>query len=90
MNKADLIDLIAAEACIPQSRALRVCNALTGAIADTLRGGGTVKVAGFGTFRVTARVERVGRNPRTGAAMRIAGHKTAVFSPSRELKQSLN
>jgi DNA-binding protein HU-beta len=67
MNKSELIDAIAASAGLTKADAGRAIDATTSAITAALKKGDTVTLVGFGTFKVSKRAARVGRNPRTGA-----------------------
>ena len=71
MNKTELIDHIASKADISKAAAGRSLDALIGAVKTTLKKGGTVTLVGFGTFAVSARAARTGRNPRTGETIKI-------------------
>ena len=73
MNKTELIEHIAKQADISKAAAGRALEATIGAVRTTLKKGGTVALVGFGTFAVTKRAARTGRNPRTGAAIKIKG-----------------
>lgn len=90
MNKSELIEHIASEADISKAAAQRALDAVTGAITKTLKKGGTVALVGFGTFAVSKRKAREGRNPKTGEAIKIAACKVAKFSPGKRLKEALN
>ena len=90
MNKSDLITYIADEADISKAAAARALDAVTGAITKTLKKGDTVALIGFGTFSVSKRKAREGRNPQTGEAIKIAACKVARFSPGKALKEALN
>ena len=67
MNKAQLIEQIAKDAGITKKQANESLDSFTGAVVSTLKRGDTVTIVGFGTFSVTARAARNGRNPQTGA-----------------------
>ncbi|MGA1694185.1 MAG: HU family DNA-binding protein, partial [Burkholderiaceae bacterium] len=71
MNKTDLIEHIAKQADISKAAAGRALDALVGGVRTTLKKGGTVTLVGFGTFAVTKRAARSGRNPRTGETIKI-------------------
>ena len=71
MNKTELIEHIAQNADISKAAAGRALDATIGAVKSTLKKGGTVALVGFGTFAVTKRAARKGRNPRTGAEIKI-------------------
>ena len=65
-------------------------GALCGCIAEELKRGGRVQIPGFGTFEVTTRAERQGRNPQTGATIVIAASKTPKFKAGKTLKDQIN
>lgn len=90
MNKTELIDHIANNADISKAAAGRALDAVTDGIKRTLKKGGTVAVLGFGSFAVSKRAARTGRNPRTGEEIKIKASKTAKFSASKALKDALN
>ena len=89
MNKTDLIDHIAKQADISKAAAGRALDSLVGAIKTTLKKGGTVTLVGFGTFVVGKRAARTGRNPRTGASIKIKSAKVPKFRPGKALKDAL-
>lgn len=89
MNKTELIEHIAQQADISKAAAGRALEALIGGVKTTLKKNGSVAIAGFGTFAVTKRKPRVGRNPRTGAEIKIKGGKVAKFRPGKALKDAL-
>lgn len=90
MNKSELIDQIAKQADISKAAATRALDAAIGAVKTTLRRGGMVTLVGFGTFYVGKRAARGGRNPRTGAAIKIRAAKVPKFRPGKALKDALN
>ena len=90
MNKADLTKLIADQADISNASAARALDAALDAITAALRGGDQVALLGFGTFTVKSRAERQGRNPQTGATMKIAASRVAGFKPGKSLRDALN
>ena len=90
MNKTDLIEHIAQQADISKAAAGRALEALIGGVKTSLKKGGSVSIAGFGTFAVTKRASRTGRNPRTGAAIKIKSAKVPKFRPGKALKDHLN
>lgn len=90
MNKTKLINHIADEADISKAAAARALDAVTDAITRTLKKGGTVALIGFGTFSVSKRKAREGRNPKTGEAIKIAARKAPKFSAGKGLKDALN
>ena len=89
MNKSDLIEHIATQADLSKAAAGRALDAMTGAVRTTLKKGGSVTITGFGTFAVTKRAARTGRNPRTGAAIKIKAAKVPKFKPGKGLRDAL-
>ena len=85
MNKSDLITKIADEAGITKTQANGALDAFVEAVAKTLKKGDKVTLVGFGTFSVTKRAARNGRNPKTGAAIKIKAKKVAKFKAGKEL-----
>ena len=90
MNKSELIDHIARQADISKAAAGRALEALIGGVKATLKKNNSVSLVGFGTFSVTKRAARTGRNPRTGAAIKIKSAKVPKFRPGKGLKDHLN
>lgn len=90
MNKSELVDFVAGEAEISKAAAGRALDAVTTAVKKTLKKGGTVTLVGFGTFSVGKRAARVGRNPQTGAEIKIKAAKVPKFRPGKALKEAVN
>ena len=90
MNKSDLIDAIAANSGLSKADAGRALDGLTTAVTKALKGGGTVSLVGFGTFSVKSRGARTGRNPRTGAAIKIKASNNPTFKAGKALKDAVN
>lgn len=90
MNKSELIEHIAQQADISKAAATRALEAMIGGVKTTLKKNGSVSIVGFGTFAVTKRAARSGRNPRTGAAIKIKAAKVPKFRPGKGLKDHLN
>lgn len=90
MNKTELIDQIAESAEISKAAAGRALDAMIVAVKTTLKKGGSVTLVGFGTFAVGKRAARSGRNPRTGAAIKIKAAKVPKFRPGKALKDAVN
>jgi DNA-binding protein HU-beta len=90
VNKTELIEHIALNADISKAAATRALESAIGAVKITLKKGGSVSLVGFGTFAVGKRAARVGRNPRTGAAIKIKAAKVPKFRPGKALKDALN
>ena len=90
MNKAELIDAVAAAADIEKSTATRAVQAVLDSVAGALKKGDQVVLAGFGTFAVKQRSARMGRNPKTGEEIKIAASKVPGFKAGKALKDALN
>ena len=90
MNKTELIEHIATKSDISKAAATRALASIIEAVKKTLKKGDTVTLVGFGTFSVSKRAARVGRNPRTGAALKIKAAKVPRFKPGKGLKEALN
>ncbi|MBP3254965.1 MAG: HU family DNA-binding protein [Clostridia bacterium] len=90
MNKADLIDAIAKKTGASKRVSEASLNALTEAISEELKKGGKVQLVGFGSFEVRKRAARKGRNPQTGAEIKIAASKAPVFKAGKALKDKVN
>ena len=89
MNKSELIDAIADSADLSKAAAGRALDAATDAIAEALGKGETVALVGFGTFSISERAARKGRNPRTGEEIMIAASKTPKFKAGKALKDAV-
>lgn len=92
MNKTQLIQTLAERAQITRTQATRVVDALfgdDGIIAEALSRGDKVQITGFGNFEVRERRARTGRNPRTGATIKIGPSKTAAFRAGKALKTKI-
>jgi DNA-binding protein HU-beta len=90
VNKADLIEKVADDAELSKAQAARAVDALIEAVVDTLQGGDVVTLVGFGTFSVSERAARTGRNPRTGDAITIAATRVPKFKAGKALKDAVN
>ncbi|MEY3436546.1 MAG: HU family DNA-binding protein [Sphingobacteriales bacterium] len=89
MNKAELISKIAEDAGITKAQANECLDSFVEAVTKTLKGGGKVTLVGFGTFSVTKRAARNGRNPQTGAVIKIKAKKVAKFKAGKELTSKI-
>ena len=89
MNKAELVAKIAEDAGITKSQANGALDSFIEAVTKTLKGGGKVTLVGFGTFSVSKRAARNGRNPQTGAAIKIKAKKVARFKAGKELSAKM-
>ncbi len=90
MNKSELIDLIASRADISKSSAGDALEAVLDGITGSLASGNSVTLVGFGTFSVSRRAARDGRNPRTGETIKIKASNLAKFKAGKALKDALN
>lgn len=90
MNKGDLVEKVAKDVCITKTQADAAVNSLMDSVTAELKKGGRVTLVGFGTFAVAARKARTGRNPQTGAPIKIAAKKVVRFAPGAELKTAVN
>lgn len=90
MNKTELVEHIAGKSDISKAAASRALASIIDAVKKTLKKGDTVTLVGFGTFSVSKRAARTGRNPRTGAALKIKAAKVPRFKPGKGLKEALN
>ena len=89
MNKADLINKIADDTGITKTQANAAIDSFTEAVTKTLRGGGKVTLVGFGTFLISKRKARKGRNPQTKEEITIKARKVARFKAGKELASKL-
>jgi DNA-binding protein HU-beta len=90
VNKTEIIDNIARSADISKAAAGRALDATVAAIKTAMKKGGMVTLVGFGTFYVGKRAARTGRNPRTGAAIKIKAAKVPKFRAGKALKDAVN
>ena len=90
MNKAELIVAMAEAADMSRKDAEKALKAFTDVIAEELKKGEKVQIVGFGTFEVSERAEREGRNPQSGEAMMIAASKAPKFKAGKALKDLVN
>ncbi len=89
MNKAQLINAVAAKCNLPKKDIDAVINATFDSIIESLKEGEKVQIVGFGRFEVRERPARTGRNPMTGAAIEIAASRSAAFKAGNALKEAL-
>lgn len=90
MNKQDLIAKIALDAGLSKSSAAAAVESFLEGVSKSLKKGGSVTLVGFGTFKTSVRKARMGRNPQTGAAVKIPKRKVARFTAGKALKDLLN
>jgi DNA-binding protein HU-beta len=89
MNKAELVAKLSEDAELSKTQANAVLDSFIEAVTKTLKSGGKVTLVGFGTFSVTKRAARTGRNPQTGATIKIKAKKVAKFKAGKELAAKL-
>lgn len=89
MNKTELVDVVANESGLTKVQAGQAVAAALGAIQGALTKGDRVSLIGFGTFLVTKRAARTGRNPRTGDAIKIPAANLPRFRPGKGLKDAV-
>jgi DNA-binding protein HU-beta len=89
MTKAELINQISKDAKCSKALAEKALNSATGNIAKCLKKGDKITLTGFGTFSISKRKARVGRNPQTGAEIKIKATRVPKFKPGQALKNSV-
>ncbi|MFN3940167.1 MAG: HU family DNA-binding protein [Chitinophagales bacterium] len=89
MNKGDLIDAMAADADITKTQAAAALDSYMTCIRKTLKKGDKVTLVGFGTFSVSKRAARTGRNPQTGKTIKIAAKNVVRFKAGKELSAAV-
>lgn len=89
MNKAELVDAIAAGSGISKADSKRALDAFINATTDALKSGDRVSLVGFGSFSVSQRAARKGRNPQTGAEITISAKKVVKFKAGTELSDKM-
>jgi nucleoid DNA-binding protein len=89
LNKGDLVGKIANDTGITKSQAEAAFNSLVGAVTSALKKGQKVTIVGFGSWSVAKRKARAGRNPQTGAVIKIAARKVPKFTPGSDLKKAV-
>jgi DNA-binding protein HU-beta len=90
MNKTELVAAIANDSGLTKVQAQKALDAAIDAISGAMAQGDSVTLIGFGTFKVSERAERMGRNPQTGKEMKIAASKLPRFVPGKGLKEAVN
>jgi DNA-binding protein HU-beta len=90
MNRTELVEKVAAAAGLEKRIAENAVKALIDTVVDETKSGSKVSIFGFGTFTPTSRAARTGRNPQTGAPVKIAASKSVRFAPASAYKTSLN
>ena len=90
MNRMELVAAIAEQTELSKKDAEKVLKAFTDVVTEELKKGGKIQLVGFGTFEVSERAAREGRNPQTGKTMMIAASKAPRFKAGKALKDALN
>ncbi|MDC8000426.1 HU family DNA-binding protein [Aequorivita todarodis] len=90
MNKSDLIDAMAADAGITKAAAKKALESFLGNVQSSLKKGNRVSLVGFGSWSVSKRAAREGRNPQTGKTIKIAAKKVVKFKAGSDLQNSVN
>ncbi len=90
MNKTELIAAIAEKTELSKKDAEKALKAFSDVVTEELKKGEKVQLVGFGTFEVSERSEREGRNPKTGETMKIAASKAPKFKAGKALKDAIN
>ena len=90
MNKTELIAAVAEKAELSKKDAEKAIKAFTDSVSEELVKGGKIQLVGFGTFEVSERAAREGRNPQTGETMQIKASKSPKFTAGKALKDALN
>lgn len=90
MTKADLVNAMAEKAGLSKSDAEKALKAFVDSVTDAMKAGEKVALVGFGTFSVGQRAARVGKNPQTGAQIKIKAAKTPKFKAGKALKDAVN
>lgn len=90
MNKSDLIDAMAADAGITKAAAKAALESLTGNVTKTLKEGGKVALVGWGTWSISKRAARTGRNPQTGKSIKIAAKNVVKFKAGAGFSSAVN
>lgn len=90
MNKSDLIDAMASDAGISKAAAKKALDSFLGNVKSSLKDGNRVSLVGFGSWSVSKRAAREGRNPQTGKTIQIAAKNVVKFKAGSELQNSVN
>ena len=90
MNKQDLIDSIAKSTELSKSKVNEVIDTFLANVKTSVKKGNAVQLVGFGTWKKSKRKARTGRNPQTGATIKIAARNTVRFTPGKAFKDILN
>ncbi|HLA48635.1 MAG: DNA-binding protein HU [Nitrospinae bacterium RIFCSPLOWO2_02_FULL_39_110] len=89
MNKADIVAKIAKDASLSKAAAEKALNSFTDTVKSSLKKGQGITLVGFGTFGISKRAARTGRNPATGESIKISARKVPKFKPGQALKDAV-
>ena len=90
MNKTELVEAMVEKTGLSKKESESAIKAFTEIVTEELKAGGKVQLVGFGTFEVSERAARTGKNPQTGEAMEIAASKAPKFKPGKAFKDEVN
>jgi DNA-binding protein HU-beta len=90
VNRTELVEAVATKADLEKPKADKAVRAIIDTVIEKVRAGDRVSVFGFGTFNPSSRAARIGRNPQTGAPVKIAASKGVRFAPAAAFKSALN
>ena len=90
MNKQELLEQVSTQSGLTKEDTQKAIDAIFNALSESLSKGEAATLVGFGSFKVTERAAREGRNPRTGEAISIAASKAVRFSPGKTLREAIN
>jgi integration host factor subunit beta len=90
MTKAELVDEVARSTQLTKKHAEIIVNTVFDSIVDSLKAGEKIELRGFGSFRIRHRRPRIGRNPKTGAKVKVPAKRIPYFKPGKDLREMLN
>ena len=90
MNKSELVAAMAEKSGLTKDQTTKALNAFEVTVSETLKSGGEIALVGFGTFKVSDRAARTGRNPKTGEEIQISASKLPTFKAGKGLKEAVN
>jgi integration host factor subunit beta len=90
MTKAELVEEVARSTELTKKHAENIVNTVFESIVDSLKAGEKIELRGFGSFRIRKRGARIGRNPKTGAKVKVPAKRIPYFKPGKDLREMLN
>lgn len=90
MTKAELVEEVARSTELTKKHAEIIVNTVFESIVDSLKAGEKIELRGFGSFRIRRRGARIGRNPKTGAKVKVPAKRIPYFKPGKDLREMLN